>query len=145
MSDTDYSSETGENYDWDNPVCTDPRVTKRRVTMRNTAVVGYDHEHGDTPILQDYLMRDFVTPDFLAEYIADAKTRWALVTSYEEAIASPPDAGPGGYDGPTTVGATLEHPHAGTFRPATPGSPVEAALIANGDSLAIAHAELGGV
>lgn len=136
----DYSSEIGENYDWENPVCTDPRVTKRRVTMRNTIVVGYDHEHGDAPILQDHLARDFVTPDFLDEYIAEAKTRWALVT-----VGDTPDAGPGGYDGPTAVPGALEHAHAGAYRPATHGSSIEAELLANGDVLAATHANLGGV
>lgn len=67
----------------------DPRVTKRRVTMRS--VVARPDGGTDTHECVDYLR-----PDLLDAYVADAKTRWQVVTVSDE-----PDAGPAGYDGPT--------------------------------------------
>lgn len=85
----------------------DPRVTKRRVTMRNFIAVSKDvvHVHEAT---------DYVNPELLDAYVADARTRWAEVEVSDE-----PDAGPGGYHGQTAVPAGLNHPEAGTVRPAT--------------------------
>jgi hypothetical protein len=84
----------------------DSRITKRRVTMTNVvAVPGGVGEHKAV---------DYVRPDFLDAYVADAKTRWQLVEVSDE-----PDAGPGGYDGQTHVPAGLPVADAGTTYPAT--------------------------
>lgn len=65
-------------------------ITKRRVTMRSVvAVPGGFQEHQAI---------DYVRPDFLDAYIADANTRWQSVEVSEE-----PDAGPAGYEGKTTI------------------------------------------
>lgn len=77
----------------------DPRITKRRVTMTD-AVGG--------------IAVDYVRPDFLDAYVADAQTRWSTVEVSEE-----PDAGPGGYDGATYVPEGLDTPLAGQMFPAT--------------------------
>ena len=69
----------------------DDRIDKRRVTMR-TAVALPD---GNTAIHECV---DYVRPDFLDAYVADAQTRWQVVEVSEE-----PDAGPGGYDGDTHI------------------------------------------
>lgn len=69
----------------------DDRVDKRRVTMR-TAVALPD---GKTAVHECV---DYVRPDFLDAYVADAQTRWQVVEVSDE-----PDAGPGGYDGDTAV------------------------------------------
>lgn len=89
----------------------DPRVTKRRVTMTSysTAV---NPETGQVEVLPTEAV-DYVRPDFLDAYVADAKTRWQNVTVSDE-----PDAGPGGYDGQTHVPARLDHPLAGQTFPA---------------------------
>lgn len=86
---------------------TDPRITKRRVTMRNFVAVSADEVHTHEAV-------DFVNPEFLDAYVADARTRWQSVEVSDE-----PDAGPGGYDGQTAVPAGIDHPEAGTVRPAT--------------------------
>ena len=91
---------------------TDPRVDKRRVTMTNVAFVGVDDEGKE--VFQRSVAVDYVRPDFLDAYVAEAKTRWASVEVSDE-----PDAGPGGYDGETTVPATLDHPLAGQTFAAT--------------------------
>ena len=92
---------------------TDPRVDKRRVTMTNYSTV-VDEETGNVTVAKREAV-DYVRPDFLDAYVADAKTRWQTVTVSDE-----PDAGPGGYDGQTHVPARLTHPLAGQTFPATP-------------------------
>jgi hypothetical protein len=57
---------------------------------------------------------DYVRPDFLDAYVADARTRWQSVEVSEE-----PDAGPGGYHGETNVPEGLNHPLAGRSFAAT--------------------------
>lgn len=84
----------------------EPEITKRRVEMRSSVAVGVDAE-GHT-LYQDHIATDYVRPDFLDAYVADAKTRWQLVTVSDE-----PDAGPGGYHGQTAVPEPLAHPLAG--------------------------------
>ncbi len=86
---------------------TDPRVTKRRVTMRSVAL----SPEGETLVNEAV---DYVRPDFLAAYVADARTRWQHVTVSDE-----PDAGPAGYDGATHIPARLDHPLAGQTFEAT--------------------------
>lgn len=84
----------------------DPRVTKRRVDMRSVFL----NERGD---MIEAGCPDYVRPDHLDAYVADARTRWQSVTVSEE-----PDAGPGGYEGATHVPAHLDLPDAGTTYPA---------------------------
>lgn len=82
------------------------QITKRRVTMRSiVAVPGGVQEHVAT---------DYVRPDFLDAYVADALTRWQTVEVSEE-----PDAGPAGYHGATVVPEGLDHDLAGQSFPAT--------------------------
>jgi hypothetical protein len=90
----------------------DPRVDKRRVTMTNFGVAGVD-ENGE-PVNARTEVVDYVRPDVLDAYVADARTRWQNVQVSDE-----PDAGPGGYDGATHIPATLDHPLAGQTFPAT--------------------------
>lgn len=85
---------------------TDPRVTKRRVTMKSVSL----NATGDTIT---YEAVDYVRPDHLDAYVADARTRWQAVTVSDE-----PDAGPGGYEGETFVPAHLPLPDAGVLYPA---------------------------
>lgn len=92
---------------------TDERVTKRRVTMRNAAI---DPTDPRKTIITE--ATDFVRPDFLDAYVADARTRWQSVEVSDE-----PDAGPAGYDGPTFVSPRLDHPFAGSYFPATDCGP----------------------
>jgi hypothetical protein len=94
----------------------DEQVTKRRVTMR--APGGFDAE-GRPTVVEAV---DYVRPDFLEVYVADARTRWAFVEVSDE-----PDAGPAGYHGRTTIPAHLDHPDAGTSWAPTPGSDAERA------------------
>lgn len=85
----------------------DPRITKRRVTMRS-AVMGSDgavHTHEAV---------DYVRPDFLEAYLADVRGKWQFVEVSDE-----PDAGPAGYDGATFIPAHLDHAAANTYFPAT--------------------------
>lgn len=91
---------------------TDPRIDKRRVTMRSVVATGVDSD-GQT-VLATHEAIDYVRPDFLEAYVADAKTKWQVVTVSDE-----PDAGPGGYDGQTVIPDHLDHPDAGTVYPAT--------------------------
>lgn len=85
----------------------DPRITKRRVTMRSAVLL----PDGATAISEAV---DYVRPDHLDAYVADAMTRWQVVEVSEE-----PDAGPGGYEGETTVPAHLTSlPDAGVTYPA---------------------------
>ena len=89
----------------------DERVTKRRVTM--TTYVTVPQENGEVRV-EKHEVVDYVRPDFLDAYVADARTRWQTVTVSDE-----PDAGPGGYEGATVIPATLDHPEAGTEFAAT--------------------------
>ena len=89
-----------------------PEITKRKVTMSNVVLVGRDADGKE--LFQKHVATDFVNPEFLDAYVADARTRWQLVEVSEE-----PDAGPGGYHGQTVVPEGINHPEAGTVRPAT--------------------------
>ncbi|WP_439593875.1 hypothetical protein [Microbacterium sp.] len=108
-----------------------PEITKRRVTMRSTVVAGVNDE-GKT-LYQDFQAVDFVRPDILDAYVADARTRWQHVEVSDE-----PDAGPLGYDGPTFIPDSFDHADAGTYFPPTSGSDAEAQLVKAGDAAAIA-------
>ncbi len=90
----------------------DPRVTKRRVTMTTIVATGGLDDQG-RPAVQTHQATDYVRPDFLDAYLADARTRWQSVEVSDE-----PDAGPGGYEGRTVIPARLNHPAAGTDYPA---------------------------
>lgn len=68
-----------------------PEITKRRVTMRS------ERTRPDGTVVV-HTATDYVRPDFLDAYVADAKKRWTSVEVSEE-----PDAGPGGYDGDTVI------------------------------------------
>lgn len=85
---------------------TDPRIDKRRVTMKNVSLTA----DGATA---EMIAVDYVRPDHLDAYVADAKTRWQHVEVSDE-----PDAGPGGYEGQTAVPEGLNVPDAGTVYPA---------------------------
>ena len=94
---------------------TDTTITKRRVTGVNVTVKSIDPDTGEVTF-DRHDFTDYVRPDFLDAYLADARTRWQLVTVTDE-----PDAGPAGYHGATHVPANLEHPLAGqTFSATTP-------------------------
>ena len=83
-------------------------VTKRKVTMTSI-------EQRDGEVVK-YEATDYVRPDILDAYVADARTRWQDVT-----VADEPDAGPGGYHGMTHVPANLNHSLAGqTFAATNP-------------------------
>jgi len=86
---------------------TDPRVTKRRVTMQS-ATLAKDGKVYTT------VMTDYVRPDFLDAYVADAESKWQVVEVSDE-----PDAGPAGYHGETVIPDHLNHPEAGTVFAAT--------------------------
>lgn len=83
----------------------DERIDKRRVTMTN-------YEVGPVvdgqPTVLTHQVTDYVRPDHLDAYVADARTRWANVEVSDE-----PDAGPGGFEGQTAVPAGLPVPDAG--------------------------------
>jgi hypothetical protein len=92
----------------------DPRVDKRRVTMTSFEPAGVDTD--GQPRWHKHEAVDYVRPDFLDAYVADAQTRWQNVVVSDE-----PDAGPAGYDGATHVPASLDHPLAGqAFAATTP-------------------------
>jgi hypothetical protein len=93
------------------------QVTKRKVTMRN--FVGF-HADG-SPAYHEAV--DYVPEEILEAYLADARTRWGYVEPGGY------DAGPGGYHGATFYPPNLAIPNAGEYRPATPGSRVERALL----------------
>ena len=76
-------------------------VTKRRVTMRSVALL----PDGSTA---QHVATDYVRPDHLDAYVADARTRWQHVE-----VSDDPDAGPGGYGGQTAVPEGLAVPDAG--------------------------------
>lgn len=99
----------------------DPRVTKRRVTMRSISL-------GPEGTTLEIVRTDYVRPDFLESYLVVARQLHQQVEVSDE-----PDAGPAGYDGPTFVPASypvrgsdgriehrpFPHPLAGTYYPAT--------------------------
>lgn len=89
-----------------------PDITKRRVTMR-TYVAAPSATPGK-PTIETHEAVDYVTPDILDAYVTNARTRWQEVTVSDE-----PDAGPGGYHGATHVPHEIDHPDAGTTRPAS--------------------------
>ena len=92
----------------------DEVITKRKVTMRN--VVAVEPSEQFPAGFAEHIATDYVRPDFLDAYVADAKTRWQSVVVSEE-----PDAGPAGYHGQTYVPEGLDHPLAGqTFAATTP-------------------------
>lgn len=92
---------------------TDPRVDKRRVTMTTHSA---DTDADGNPVVKTMQVVDYVRPDFLDAYVADARTRWQHVDVSDE-----PDAGPGGYHGATHVPGNLDHELAGqTFEATTP-------------------------
>lgn len=72
----------------------DERVDKRKVTMRNLFARTVNGKHQVE--VQEAV--DYVRPDFLDAYLADARTRWQEVE-----VSAEPDAGPAGYDGDTTI------------------------------------------
>lgn len=80
---------------------TQPDITKRRVTMTSV----YALPDGGTA---EHQAIDYVRPDHLDAYVADARKTWQSVTVSDE-----PDAGPGGYGGQTAVPAHLDVPDAG--------------------------------
>lgn len=92
----------------------DPRVDKRRVTMRSAEVVPGIRDKDGNPLMKITEAVDYVRPDILDAYVADARTRWQSVEVSEE-----PDAGPGGYHGQTAVSDRLRHPLAGQTFAAT--------------------------
>lgn len=84
----------------------DPRIDKRRVTMKSVSA---------TPGgVAEMVATDYVRPAHLDAYVAEARARWQSVEVSEEF-----DAGPGGYDGPTYVPDGLAVADAGTLYPAT--------------------------
>lgn len=91
---------------------TDPRIDKRRVTMRSVVVTGTDKK--GKPVTELHEATDYVRPDHLEAYVADAQQRWQHVDVSDE-----PDAGPGGYHGQTAVPAALSVPDAGAVYPET--------------------------
>jgi hypothetical protein len=92
----------------------EPEITKRRVTMASVVLAGKDAKGRD--LFQRHEAIDYVRPDFLDAYVADARTRWQSVEVSDE-----PDAGPGGYHGATAVPEGLDHPLAGQTFAATEG------------------------
>jgi len=112
----------------------EPEITKRRVEMRNATLVGMDDD--GAPIYAQTVAVDYVRPDFLDAYVADARTRHAVVTVSDE-----PDAGPGGYHGPTHIHPDLDHPQAGHFWPATSDHPLAGQVPEHLVGSAIIHPE----
>ncbi len=84
-----------------------PEITKRRVTMTNAIALPEGK-------VEMHVATDYVRPDHIDAYVADAKLRWQLVE-----ISDEPDAGPAGFDGATFVPAHLPLPDAGVTYPAT--------------------------
>jgi hypothetical protein len=94
------------------PDTDEPTPTKRRVTMRNVLAVPPTENN---PVgVANIEATDYVLPEHLDAYMADARTRWAVVEVSDE-----PDAGPGGYHGPTYIPEHLDVPDAGDTRPAS--------------------------
>lgn len=78
-------------------------VEKRQVRMVNKVLLGVDSDGNE--VYQTHEAIDYVPvlgpanePGFLDAYVADAKTRWALVQVVEPEVH---DAGPAGDDGDT--------------------------------------------
>lgn len=97
---------------------TDERIDKRCVTMTNYVVVKTD----DGPKVYIMEVKDYVGPDYLDEYleVANAINPATGLPKWESVeVSKEPDAGPGGYHGETNIPADLNHPEAGTKRPAT--------------------------
>jgi hypothetical protein len=88
-----------------------PEITKCKVTMTTYGTVV--SESGDVQVTKTEAV-DYVRPDFLEAYVADAQARWQHV-----AVSDEPDAGPAGYHGQTHVPAHLDHPLAGQTFAAT--------------------------
>lgn len=85
----------------------DPRVTKRRVTMRSVSLA----PNGETVTTEkvDYVPDDVRGgANVLDAYVAKARELWQFVEVSDE-----PDAGPGGYHGQTHIPADCGHPLAG--------------------------------
>ena len=95
-------------------MATDDRVTKRKVTMRSITLSA----DGSTTL--EHVAEDFVRPDHLDAYVADARTKWQSVEVSDE-----PDAGPGGYEGATAVPSHLDLPDAGVIYPAEEPTPAK--------------------
>lgn len=96
---------------------TDPRVTKRKVTSYN--LVPFKDEEGRDAVMRQQV-EDYVRPDFLDAYVARQQGKgWQYVEVSDE-----PDAGPGGYEGPTYIPEGLDHPEAGAFYPAEGDHPL---------------------
>jgi hypothetical protein len=89
----------------------DPRIDKRRVTMTSAVYKGLDD--AGKPYYETHESIDYVPPDILDAYVANARTKWQNVDVSDE-----PDAGPGGYDGRTSIPEHLPVPNAGTIREA---------------------------
>lgn len=87
-------------------------ITKRKVTMTNVVYAGQNADGED--LFQKQIATDYVRPDFLDAYVADARTRWQHVEVSDE-----PDAGPGGYGGQTSVPNGIDHELAGATFAAT--------------------------
>lgn len=77
-------------------------ITKRRVTMKSIVL----SPDGNVSLVHE--ATDYVRPDHLDAYVADARQRWQSVVVSEE-----PDAGPGGWGGVTAVPEHLDLPDAG--------------------------------
>lgn len=94
----------------------DPRVTKRKVTMRSVVIdPGWNpDENGGSIKTITAQAVDYVRPDVLEAYVAAARANWQSVI-----VDDVPDAGPGGYDGPTYVPPGIQHHLAGSYYPAT--------------------------
>jgi hypothetical protein len=73
-----------------------PEVDKRKVTMKSVTM-------GANGLVIEQEASDYVRPDLLDAYVADARTRWQSVVVGDE-----PDAGPAGYDGETAIPSHLE-------------------------------------
>ncbi len=91
----------------------DEQITKRKVTM-TTPVTVPDPENPGQFLVQYHRAEDYVRPDHLEAYVADANLHWESVI-----VSDAPDAGPGGYHGATSVPAHLDLPDAGIVYPAT--------------------------
>ena len=83
-----------------------PQVTKRRVHMANRIVTSEVDDSGNRhDVIRLLEATDYVRPDILDAYVADARRRWEIVEVSDE-----PDAGPAGYDGPTFVPFGVQQP-----------------------------------
>jgi hypothetical protein len=97
-----------------------PDTDKRKVTMRNF-VTTVDED--GAPQVHTHEATDYVPPDILDAYVADAQTRWQSVTVSDET-----DAGPGGADGETVTPIHLEGRTAADFEKYGDASTPENAL-----------------